>query len=592
MISLQARAQATAPALAPGDKREALGPRPFALEQLRHACYARAMSLGAVYWQMWRSGANTVRHFVVEQKLRGAAMVFVVGVVWALLSALFLGLLWFLGQDEYLALKARLLESLLALFFFTLFFLVTISDAVLVWSALFRTRAGAFQAALPLSDVQLYWAASVEGGFWAGWAVMVLVAPLVGSLATEAASPLLFVPAAAAVMAALIACCMAAGALGAMVLARVVPIIERRLRWILVTLALIAIAAGWRIAHGYAHAQPTQVLGDVIGRLRFAESPWLPPAWGQHALIAAKASRWGEWLHDIALLASTAGALAIAGETVARRRLRWDLDALAGRARVRGRRASRPWRLLPLLPRDLALLAAKDLRLFIRDPTQVMQFAMFFGLLGFYMLMLPRLGTAFQEHEWWRPVVSILNLTAVAMALATFTGRFVYPLLSLEGRRLWVLALAPWPRSRVVTAKLVFALMVALPVSVGLVVLSGTLLHLPPLVVAYQTLVIVGLAVGLAAGALGLGARLADYSQDNPAKLVAGYGGTVNLLASLVFSGLLISGAALPLILRAGPAIWALGVAWTLAISTLWTWAALRLAWRWFGALDRNPTLR
>ena len=115
-------------------------------------------------------------------------------------------------------------------------------------------------------------------------------------------------------------------------------------------------------------------------------------------------------------------------------------------------------------------------------------------------------------------------VTAVAMALATFTGRFVYPLLSLEGRRLWVLALAPWPRTRVVTAKFTFALLVGLPVSVALVVLSGFMLALAPGVVAYQAGIIACMAVGFSAGALGLGARLADYEEDNPAKLVAGYG--------------------------------------------------------------------
>jgi len=41
-----------------------------------------------------------------------------------------------------------------------------------------------------------------------------------------------------------------------------------------------------------------------------------------------------------------------------------------------------------------------------------------FGLLGFYLLMLPRLGKAFAFDEWWRPAVSVLNLTAIAMALA------------------------------------------------------------------------------------------------------------------------------------------------------------------------------
>jgi ABC-2 type transport system permease protein len=185
-------------------------------------------------------------------------------------------------------------------------------------------------------------------------------------------------------------------------------------------------------------------------------------------------------------------------------------------------------------------------------------------------------------------MVSLLNLTAVAMALATFTGRFVYPLLSLEGRRLWVLVLAPWPRTRVVTAKFVFALLVGGPVSVGLVVLSGAMLELAAPVVLYQATIIACMAVGYSAGALGLGARLADYDEDNPAKLVAGYGGTINLMASLLFTGLLLAGAAFPLMPSAealGPWRWAAGLGWTAVVTGVWSTVFLRLAWRWFGHL-------
>jgi ABC-2 type transport system permease protein len=546
--------------------------------------------MGAMLWRMWRMTRNTAA-LARTHRLRALAMCAVLLSMWALIGGLVLGMLWFLGQDEYVALKARLTESLLSLFFLTLLVFVTASDAVLVWAALFRTRAGAFQAALPLADHHLWSATAAEGGFWAGWSIIALAVPLVAALATEAARPLPFIVAALLAMGGFLACCMAGGSVGALLLARIIPVLRKRVRWLLALGALAAGALVWAGLAAYGDAHPAQMMGDVVGRLRFAENPWLPSRWAQQAVAAAQEARWADWLHHLGLLATTAGALAVVGELLARLRLRRDLDALAGRGDGARAARSRPWRLPPLLPRDLALLMAKDWRLFLRDPAQVLQFVAFFAMLAFYMLMLPRLGRAFAEHAWWAPVVSILNLAAVAMALATFTGRFVYPLLALEGRRLWVLALAPWPRRRVVTAKLLFALAVGMPVSVGLVALSGTLLHLAPAVILYQGLVVVCLAVGLSAGALGLGARLADYGEDNPAKLVSGYGGTVNLLVSLAFTALLISGAAVPVLTTSGPQAWILGAAWSIGLAAAWSWLALRLAWRWFGELDRNPTV-
>jgi ABC-2 type transport system permease protein len=560
-----------------------------------------AGALGATWWRLWRSGCNTVRHLMVEQPLRGLSVAFVVLFVWLMLGALFLGLLIFLQQPQYEGLKTRLVESLLSLFFFTLFFLVTISDTVLVWGALFRSRAASFHAQLPLTDRQLFWGCSVEGGLWSSWAVLVLAVPLVGALVLDRLFPggyfSTFSPITAVVMTAgallaviaFITCCMGAGAVGSLLLARLIPLLRRGLKGIIALLAAALVIGGVLVLGNLEQrGEPVAFMGEVIGKLRFAENPYLPPHWAQQALAAALDGQWWEWARFTGLLLSTAGVLALGGEWIAGRRLRLDLDALTGRPEARGRTRSRAWRLIPFLPVDLGLLAAKDLRLFLREPAQVLQFTMFFSLLGFYLLMLPRVGRAFLFDDWWRPVVSLLNLTAVAMALATFTGRFVYPLLSLEGRRLWVLALAPWPHTRVVTAKFTFALLVGLPVSVGLVVLSGVMLSLPPGVVTYQAAIIACMAVGFSAGALGLGARLADYDEDNPAKLVAGYGGTINLMASLVFSALLLGGAVFPLLPGShvlGPWRWLLGGLWTVLVTGVWTTVFMRMAWRWFARL-------
>ena len=53
-----------------------------------------------------------------------------------------------------------------------------------------------------------------------------------------------------------------------------------------------------------------------------------------------------------------------------------------------------------------------------------------------------------REIEWpYQNILSLLNLCAVALLLCTYTGRFVYPLLSLEGTKFWILRLLPLERS-------------------------------------------------------------------------------------------------------------------------------------------------
>ncbi len=486
---------------------------------------------------------------------------------------------------------------------------------------LFRTRAATFQAQLPGGDRHLFWTAAIEGGLWASWAVGVLMVPLIVVLTGDAlvtmaqdrgivkdawdkilkqfmfmpfveqwptllAEGLLRAGAMFAVLMSFVACCMACGSLAALLLARIIPVLRRGLKGLIVVGAGALVVASIVLlgANQDRVSNPT-FLQQIIGRLAFAEHPLLPSWWTQQGISAALTGRWFDWAYFLGLIVSSTAGVAIIAEWYASRRLRRDLDALTGRPESTGAGRSRHWRPVPGLTHDLALLVAKDLRLFRRDPAQILQFTMFFGLLAFYLLMLPRIGSAFMMDAYWRPIVSLMSLTAVSMALATFTGRFVFPLLSLEGRRLWVLALAPWPRERVVTAKFAFALLVGLPVSVTLVVLSGIMLSLPVGLVAYEVLVMICMAMGFSAGALGLGARLANYNEDNPAKLVAGYGGTVNLLITLLYAALLLAGASIPVVARfVGP--WAWVVVWTLLITGLWTFIFLRMAWRWFGRFD------
>lgn len=537
----------------------------------------------AAWWRMERTLRNTVAAVFVREPVRGISVAVVILVVWLVIAGLVWGMLDFLGRPSYVALKPRLLEVLLGLFLFTLSVLVIASDTVLVWAALFRSRTALFHATLPWDDRRLFWVGAVDGGILAGWAVLMLVAPLVGVLATEAAQPVWFVPMAIAGLLAFIGCCLAAGALGALILARLIPLLRRGLRGLI---ALVVIAAVVVVVYGLgvlnSQGSPANFLTEIIGRLSFAENPWLPSWWASEVITGAMRGRWQQAWWNLGLLVGTAAALAVIGEAIAGRRLRRDLDAISGRPDHASGTKTRRWRVLPFLAPDTAILVAKDVRLFLRDPAQLFQVTAFVGMLTFYLLMLPRLGNSFRFDDFWKPVVSAFNLIAIGMALATFTGRFVFPLPSLEGRRLWVLALAPFPRRTIISAKFAFALVFGLPVGCTLAALSGFMLGLSPGMIAFQALVIACLATGLAASSLGLGAKHADYAADDAARLVAGFGGTLNLMASLILSALLLGAAAVPIAVPGIPWLGGLALVWVLTLTGLWTWWFLRLAWRQF----------
>ena len=54
-------------------------------------------------------------------------------------------------------------------------------------------------------------------------------------------------------------------------------------------------------------------------------------------------------------------------------------------------------------------------------------------------------------------MVSFLNLAVVGLILSTFTTRFIYPMISLEGHCFWILGLLPIERDTILWSKFWFA---------------------------------------------------------------------------------------------------------------------------------------
>ena len=195
------------------------------------------------------------------------------------------------------------------------------------------------------------------------------------------------------------------------------------------------------------HTLTSDWLGSVQERLAFCQHPLWPSRWMSAGLLASARGDWPRAGYYLMVLSAHAGLGYLVAAAVAR-----DLY-FRGFNRVQGGRSSR--RRLALdaldhlfhrgfffLSRPVRLLILKDLRTFIRDPAQWSQFLIFFGLLAFYFLNIPRLGYGIQSPSW-RNLISFLNLAVTALILSTFTSRFIFPLLSLEGRNFWVLGLLP-----------------------------------------------------------------------------------------------------------------------------------------------------
>ena len=168
--------------------------------------------------------------------------------------------------------------------------------------------------------------------------------------------------------------------------------------------------------------------------------------------------------------------------------------------------------------------------MFWRDTTQWGQSVMLFGLLGVYIINL-RNFTHQLTSAFWINLIAFLNLGVCALNLASVTTRFVFPQFSLEGRRLWIVGMAPMGLARVVKTKFWLASAMSFVVTSGLIMLSCYLLKMSWDRVAFFGAVVTVMTFALNGLAVGLGVLYPNLKEANPNKIVSGFGGTLMLRA-------------------------------------------------------------
>jgi ABC-2 type transport system permease protein len=342
-------------------------------------------------------------------------------------------------------------------------------------------------------------------------------------------------------------------ALGAIICLLIVDRLGR-IRWATVrwVAALVAVGLVWLawsvLAGGQTDLLTPRWFQELSERLRFTEIRLLPSWWLSTGLLEAirrpmagvsDDHPWSESIMYLALLISNALvahqlAVWFAGRVFrasfsrmqtaqrARRRIKIGIFDRLLLSRFGG--SGRP-------PSHLRLLFVKELRLFRRDPVQWSQSLIFFGLLALYFINIRR----FSYNVAYSAMIGFLNLGVVGLILSTFTTRFIFPMLSLEGRRFWILALSPVRRDTVVWTKFAFAAGGSLLPCCGLMLLSDAMLDINwPIMLVHQ-LSCAMLCLGLSGIAVGLGAKMPELREQNPSKIAAGFGGTLNLVLSAVY---------------------------------------------------------
>jgi len=480
-----------------------------------------------------------------ESRLKvGLVSVFTVG-LWVGALGISLGAFSWLQEfgDETLgpaglSLGSLISARLLSTFAMTLFLLLIFSNILVTYATLYRAHDLKLLVTSPIGWRSLFLARFVEALTLSSWGSFFLGSPLLIAFGQASEAPWSFYP---MLLLAFVPLAILAAALGAGVTLGLVRFGARfgRGPWFLIGgLAIAGTFAVLRNRFGVLDPGQGASLGTLLALLEQTERPWIPSQWAVEAVLASARGEAGRGLLSLLTLGATAaGVLALVTEGAARFFYPgWSGLQGSGRKAEGGPSKIFDWAdvLTSPLPEPSRSLFRKDLRLFWRDAAQWSQFLIFFGLMALYLSNMKRSSPAY-EAELWQSLITGLNGVVCLLILATLTTRFIFPMISLEGRRVWILGLAPITWRQVLRQKLWLSLACTSVFTLGLAILSSLRLQLG-LRPFLLTLVTVAVAtVALSGLAVGLGAVFADFQEDNSSRIVSGMGGTLNFILSLAF---------------------------------------------------------
>jgi ABC-2 type transport system permease protein len=461
----------------------------------------------------------------------------------------------FLGA--FPGLGQMLTERLMFLLFAFLLVLLLFSNIVISYTNFFRNRETNFLISLPISSQTIFRWKFFESVMLASWAFLFLIAPLLAAYGLSQHAAWHFYFATVGLIALFIVLPGVAGAWAAINLARFLD--RRGFQVVALTVAvsvLLAVAFWLKpeiITDDSTETRVMALMDRLLARTLFSENHLLPSYWLSYSVLQWSEGALAAARFFILVLLSHVLFFGYLSLTFSGKSFYEAFSNVQSRATVFGQwEWMREWRnrkntfyyghgaaekffgLLRDVSPDVRALLVKDARMFWRDTTQWGQTLVLFGLLGVYVINLRHFSQQL-TNPFWVHLVSYLNLGACALNLATLTTRFAYPQFSLEGKRLWIVGMAPLGMVKIVKTKFWFASLAALTVTVGLVALSCHMLKLPWLRTIYLSAIITVMTFALTGLAIGLGALYPNFKEDNPSKIVSGFGGTFCLVLSFIY---------------------------------------------------------
>ncbi len=431
-----------------------------------------------------------------------------------------------------------LIERGLFLFFLTIFSLIIFSSLITSLSTLYTSPEVLLLRSLPIPISQIFNIKFQEAMLFSSWAPIIFCIPIITGYGIAMKSSFLIYPFIILSIPLLTAISSTIGCFILLIFSLFFPI--KRGYFIILGFFLLSIPLFlFSLKFGLFKEipdEPFEFFGRLIEGMAFSTHPLLPSVWLVKGIKMIEEKNIKDVIFYFLVLLSNASFLFLITNSLA------GLFYLKGMERIESSgthsKKENLFKFIKMLffffPKRIRCLCAKDITVFLRDPTQISQFLIFFGITFVYILNLPR--TPYQiDILYWKFMVLFLNVCALSLITSSLTTRFVFPLISLEGKRFWILMTSPLTKKTLILQKLVLNTFIFLIITEGLMALLNIILTTEKYIFIFSLVMIGIMNIVLTSVSISLGAIYPDFKKENPAFIVSGLGGTINAITSILY---------------------------------------------------------
>lgn len=159
-----------------------------------------------------------------------------------------------------------------------------------------------------------------------------------------------------------------------------------------------------------------------------------------------------------------------------------------------------------------------------------------------YLLNLIYVSSRFNfDAPYWKTLVLFLNFSFTGFILTTLSVRFVFPLISLEGRGFWVVRSAPITFKLLFIEKFALAFLVFMGLCEAIVYISSHVLHVRGGMMVLMTAGTFLMGATLTGLAIGMGSIFPDFKEESPMRIASTPGGVLTVVISLIYVGIMVA---------------------------------------------------